>query len=231
MRLALALGLNECTTYIYALSACALDEWSPTACCNQCCVCLPWVGTKGESCTNVASAANMGTARMQQLLGQARFAEQLDCGAVIAAVAPALRDRRLDNDRDVYRSCLSIVRRVAAIAPTVLPRYLDAAADTSLVPGLTRLLALRPKEDAIPQEVRCCSTTLLLPQLVRCVHHINTYADLQAMLLLGAQRSCCSRQQCSSFRTLFAHIPASCSRPSCLPTLVARYVAIAQPQL
>jgi TATA-binding protein interacting (TIP20) len=91
--------------------------------------------------------------RVQHMLASPHFAEQLDSGAVLAAVAPALRDRGLDNDRDVYKACLSIVRRVAKVAPAALPRALTAA-EPSLLPGLQRLVVLRPKEDAIPQEVR-----------------------------------------------------------------------------
>ena len=89
------------------------------------------------------------------MLAAPRFAEQLDAGAVVAAACPALRDKGLDNaaDRDIYKACLSSVRRAAAVAPAAVPRFLSAQ-EPSLLPGLQRLVNLRTKEEAIPQEVR-----------------------------------------------------------------------------
>jgi hypothetical protein len=92
---------------------------------------------------------------MQQLLSQPRFIEHLDSSALLDAIGPALRDRGLDNDRDIYRTCLSLLRRLCAVAPATVPLFLDASHASALLPALSRLVSLKVKEDAIQQEVQC----------------------------------------------------------------------------
>lgn len=92
---------------------------------------------------------------MQQLLSQPRFAEHIDSSSVLEALGPALRDRGLDNDRDIYRLCLSLLRRLCTVAPATVPRFLDNSHSSALLPALSRLVSLKVKEDAIQQEVRC----------------------------------------------------------------------------
>lgn len=65
---------------------------------------LSVTGTCSQLCSAAARArALTSLGGVQQLLGTPRFAEALDCSAVLAAVTPALHDRRLDNDTDVYK--------------------------------------------------------------------------------------------------------------------------------
>lgn len=86
---------------------------------------------------------------MQLLLSRRRFQERLDAAAVVGTLAPALQDRGMDNDRDVYKMCLAILTKACAKAPGAVIQNSD-----ELLPALQRLLTIRPKEDAIPQEVR-----------------------------------------------------------------------------
>lgn len=91
---------------------------------------------------------------MQQLIAHRRFSEHVDAATLLAVLGPALRDQKKDNDRDIYRACLTMIRRLCTTAPAVVPRFLDSKNQASLLPALSFWVGVQPKEDAIPQEVR-----------------------------------------------------------------------------